>query len=231
MNNGPVICCRKLTKIYIEGKLRVPILHDVDFSLLQGERLAIVGSSGAGKSTFLQLLGGLDKPTSGTIEVVGKDITRLNEYEKGLLRNQCIGFVYQFHHLIPEFNALENVAIPLLLRGIQPKRVKEKALLYIEQVGLSHRQKHRVGELSGGEKQRIAIARALVTEPYCVLADEPTGNLDQDTAANIADLMLRLNHSLNISFVIVTHNRQLAKKMDRILLLDKGRFHLQEKKK
>lgn len=227
MNNGPVIFCKKLTKIYIEGKLRVPVLYDVNFSLLQGERLAIVGASGTGKSTFLQLLCGLDKPTSGKIEVAGKDITRLNEHEKGLLRNQCLGFVYQFHHLIQEFNALENVSIPLLVRGgMKLKRVKEKALFYIEQVGLIHRQKHRVGELSGGEKQRVAIARALVTEPRCVLADEPTGNLDQDTAENVVNLMLHLNNLLNISFVVVTHNRQLAAKMDRILLLDKGRFQL-----
>lgn len=230
MNNGPVIFCKKLTKIYIEGKLRVPVLYDVNFSLLQGERLAIVGASGTGKSTFLQLLCGLDNPTSGKIEVAGKDITRLNEHEKGLLRNQCLGFVYQFHHLIQEFNALENVSIPLLVRGgMKLKRVKEKALFYIEQVGLIHRQKHRVGELSGGEKQRVAIARALVTEPRCVLADEPTGNLDQDTAENVVNLMLHLNNLLNISFVVVTHNRQLAAKMDRILLLDKGRFHLQSK--
>lgn len=225
-----MIFCKKLTKIYIEGKLRVPVLYDVNFSLLQGERLAIVGASGTGKSTFLQLLCGLDKPTSGKIEVAGKDITRLNEHEKGLLRNQCLGFVYQFHHLIQEFNALENVSIPLLVRGgMKLKRVKEKALFYIEQVGLIHRQKHRVGELSGGEKQRVAIARALVTEPRCVLADEPTGNLDQDTAENVVNLMLHLNNLLNISFVVVTHNRQLAAKMDRILLLDKGRFHLQSK--
>ena len=229
MNNEPVICCKKLSKTYVEGKLRVPILRDIDFSLLQGERLAIVGASGAGKSTFLQLLAGLDKPTSGNIRVAGKDITRLTEYEKGLLRNQCLGFVYQFHHLIPEFNALENVCIPLLVRGMKLKRIKEKALLYIEQVGLIHREKHRVGELSGGEKQRIAIARALVTEPRCVLADEPTGNLDQDAAEHVANLMLQLNHSLNISFVVVTHNRQLAAKMDRILLLDKGQFRLQAK--
>ena len=230
MNNRPVIFCKKLTKIYVEGKLRISVLYDVNFSLLQGERLAIVGASGTGKSTFLQLLCGLDRPTSGKIEVAGKDITRLNEREKGLLRNQCLGFVYQFHHLIPEFDVLENVSIPLLIRGgMKLKRVKEKALFYIEQVGLIHRKKHRVGELSGGEKQRIAIARALVTEPRCVLADEPTGNLDQDTAENVTDLMLHLNNSLNISFVVVTHNRKLAAKMDRILLLDKGQFHLQSK--
>lgn len=230
MNKGPVIFCKKLTKIYVEGKLRVPVLHDVNFSLPQGERLAIVGASGTGKSTFLQLLCGLDKPTSGKIEVAGKDITRLNEHKKGLLRNQCLGFVYQFHHLMQEFSALENVSIPLLVRGgMKLKRVKEKALFYIEQVGLIHRQKHRVGELSGGEKQRVAIARALVTEPRCVLADEPTGNLDQDTAENVVNLMLHLNKLLNISFVVVTHNRQIAAKMDRILLLDKGRLHLQSK--
>ena len=230
MNDGPVIFCSKLTKIYVEGKSRIPVLCDVNFSLFQGERLAIIGASGTGKSTFLQLLCGLDKPTFGKIEVAGKDITRLNEHEKGLLRNRCLGFIYQFHHLMQEFNALENVAIPLLIRGgMKLKRVKEKALFYIERVGLIHRKKYRVGELSGGEKQRVAIARALVTEPLCVLADEPTGNLDQGTAENVVDLMLYLNNLLNISFVIVTHNRQLAAKMDRILLLDKGQFHLQSK--
>ncbi|QTS83925.1 ABC transporter ATP-binding protein [Coxiella endosymbiont of Amblyomma nuttalli] len=231
MNNGPIICCKKLSKIYFEGKLRVSVLQDVDFSLFQGERLAIMGASGAGKSTFLQLLAGLDKPTSGKVEVAGKDITHLNEYEKGLLRNQYLGFIYQFHHLIPEFNVLENVCIPLLVRRrvMKLKQIKEKALLCIEQVGLIHRQKYRIGELSGGEKQRIAIARALVTEPRCVLADEPTGNLDQDTAEHIADLMLHLNYSLNISFLVVTHNWHFAEKMERILLLDKGQCYLQTK--
>lgn len=225
MNNAPVIHCEKLSKTYVEGKLRVPVLHEVEFSVAPGERIAIVGASGAGKSTFLQLLGGLDKPSNGKIWVNGNDINQLSEREKGLLRNQHLGFVYQFHHLLPEFNALENVCIPLLVRGgIKPKHARQKASAYLEKVGLSHRQKHRVGELSGGEKQRVALARALVTEPCCVLADEPTGNLDQKTAEQVADLTLQLNRSLNISFVIVTHNREFADKMDRVLLLDKGQL-------
>ncbi|ACJ20081.1 lipoprotein-releasing ABC transporter ATP-binding protein LolD [Coxiella burnetii] len=225
MNNAPVIHCEKLSKTYVEGKLRVPVLHEVEFSVASGERIAIVGASGAGKSTFLQLLGGLDKPSNGKIWVNGNDINQLSEREKGLLRNQHLGFVYQFHHLLPEFNALENVCIPLLVRGgIKPKHARQKASAYLEKVGLSHRQKHRVGELSGGEKQRVALARALVTEPCCVLADEPTGNLDQKTAEQVADLTLQLNRSLNISFVIVTHNREFADKMDRVLLLDKGQL-------
>ena len=230
MNNAPVIHCEKLSKIYVEGRLRVPVLHEVEFSVAPGERIAIVGASGAGKSTFLQLLGGLDKPSSGKIWVNGNDINQLSEREKGLLRNQHLGFVYQFHHLLPEFNALENLCIPLLVRGgIKPKQARQKASACLEKVGLSHRQKHRVGELSGGEKQRIALARALVTEPCCVLADEPTGNLDQKTAEQVADLTLQLNRSLNISFVIVTHNREFADKMDRVLLLDQGRLQLELK--
>lgn len=228
MNDKPVIQCEKLSKTYIEGKLHVPVLHEVNFSVASGERVAIVGASGAGKSTFLQLLGGLDKPTGGKIYVDNKDINRLNEREKGFLRNRQLGFVYQFHHLLPEFNALENVCIPLLVRGMKPKHAKEKALAYIEKVGLIQRQKHRIGELSGGEKQRIALARALVTEPRCVLADEPTGNLDQETAEHVADLMLQLNRLFNTAFVIVTHNRQLAMKMDRILLLKKGQLQPKE---
>jgi lipoprotein-releasing system ATP-binding protein len=211
MNNMPAIRCQQLTKTFTEGDLYVPVLQAVDFTVARGELVAIVGTSGAGKSTFLQLLG-------------GKDIHALNETEKGKLRNQYLGFVYQFHHLLPEFNALENVCIPLLIRGTQPRLAKERALHYIEKVGLIARQKHRVGELSGGERQRIAIARALVTEPHCVLADEPTGNLDQHTAEQVAELILQLNSTLSTSFVIVTHNRELANKMHRILLLEKGKL-------
>lgn len=224
-----VIRCNKLSKTYVKGKLYLSILHDVNFSIAPGERVAIVGASGVGKSTFLQLLGGLDKPTTGKIWIDDEDINRLTEREKGVLRNKYLGFVYQFHHLLPEFNALENVCIPLLVRGMKPKFAKEKATYYIEKVGLIHRQKYRVGELSGGEKQRIAIARALVTEPRCILADEPTGNLDEETAEQVVDLMtLQLNHSLNTSLIIVTHNRLLAARMDRIFLLKKGQLYTKE---
>lgn len=219
-----VIRCDKLSKTYVEGKLHVPILHEIDFSVAPGERVAIVGASGAGKSTLLKLLSGLDKPTSGKIWLGDEDINRLTEREKGLLRNRYLGFVYQFHHLLPEFNALENVCIPLLVRGMKPKLAKEKAISYVEKVGLINRKKHWVGELSGGEKQRIAIARALVTEPRCVLADEPIGNLDEKTAERVTDLTLQLNRSLNTSFIIVTHNQLLAAKMDRIFLLEKGQL-------
>lgn len=227
MNDTHAICCERLTKIFTEGDLFVPVLDQVDFTVNKGELIAIVGTSGAGKSTFLQLLGGLDQPTSGTVLIAGKNIHALSETEKGRLRNQYLGFVYQFHHLLPEFNALENVCIPLLVRGYHPKLAKEKALHYIDKVGLSSRQTHRIGELSGGERQRIAIARALVTEPACVLADEPTGNLDQNTAAHVIDLILQLNQTLATSFVIVTHNREFAAKMNRIYLLDKGKLHSQ----
>ncbi|WP_423062336.1 lipoprotein-releasing ABC transporter ATP-binding protein LolD [Candidiatus Paracoxiella cheracis] len=222
MNNSPTVYCQNLSKTYVEGSLNVPVFRDLNFSVLPGELVAIIGASGSGKSTLLQLLGGLDKPTAGEVFVVGKNLGKLSEKEKGFLRNEHLGFVYQFHHLLPEFNALENVCIPLLIRGVKPKSAKQKALKYIEQVGLLNRQKHRVGELSGGERQRIAIARALVTEPKCVLADEPTGNLDEKTAEQIVELLLQLNKRLSTSFVIVTHNRKLASKMDRILSLQSG---------
>ncbi len=222
MNNELPIHCENLSKTYVEGEICVPVLNGINFSIAAGERVAIVGMSGAGKSTFLQLLGGLDKPSQGRVFIAGHDMTNMSEREKGHLRNRHLGFVYQFHHLLPEFNALENVCLPLLIRGMKPKDAKERALFYIERVGLINRQIHRIGELSGGERQRIAIARALVTEPRCVLADEPTGNLDQLTAHHIAELLLELNQSLNISFVIVTHNLTLAEKMNRVLLLEKG---------
>ncbi|PMB54877.1 Lipoprotein releasing system ATP-binding protein LolD [Coxiella-like endosymbiont] len=205
------------------------ILDKVNFSVAPGESVAILGASGVGKSTFLQLLAGLDKPTTGKIWVGGKNINRLTERKKGLLRNRYLGFIYQFHYLLTEFNVLENVCIPLLVRGMKPKLAKEKAIAYVEKIGLIHRQKYQVGKLSGGEKQRIAIARALVTEPRCVLADEPTGNLDEKTADQVADLTLQLNRSLNTSFIIVTHNRLLSAKMDRIFLLEKGHLYIQEK--
>jgi lipoprotein-releasing system ATP-binding protein len=227
-SEAAVLWCTHLTKTYVEAEFQVPVLHEVNFSVAPGERVAIIGLSGAGKSTFLQLLGGLDRPTSGEVWIGDKNISTLSEREKGRLRNQQLGFVYQFHHLLPEFNALENVAMPLLIRGLSPKSARSKALDYIEKVGLLNRQTHRVAELSGGERQRIAIARALVTEPRCVLADEPTGNLDQETAEQITLLICQLSRTLNISFVIVTHNRSLATQMDRVLVLKKGQLYLHE---
>ncbi len=228
MNKVSAVNCERLSKTYVEGKIRVPVLKDIAFSVQPGELVAIVGASGAGKSTFLQLLGGLDKPTDGRVFVAGHDINQLSETEKGKIRNRYLGFIYQFHHLLPEFNALENVCLPLLMRGVKPKLAKARALEYIERVGLTNRQTHRIGELSGGERQRIAIARALVTEPHCVLADEPTGNLDQGTAAQVGELILELNRVLKTSFVIVTHNLDLAKKMNRLLVLEQGNLNARE---
>lgn len=222
MSDVPAICCQDVYKTYTDGDLYVPVLEGVNFSIAQRELVAIVGSSGSGKTTLLQVLGGLDQPTSGQVFVGGQDITALSERKKGHLRNRHLGFVYQFHHLLPEFNALENVCMPLLIRGDSVKIAREKAAYLIEKVGLTDRQRHRIGELSGGQRQRIAIARALVTEPHCVLADEPTGNLDEKTAAHIVDLMLALNQALATSFVVVTHNQALADKMQRTLVLERG---------
>jgi len=220
-----VVCTENLSKIYTDAGQRIAVLENVNFNVKKGEMIAIVGASGVGKTTLLQLLGGLDKPTSGSIKIDNVELTTLNEKKKGYLRNQHLGFVYQFHHLLPEFNALENVCIPLLIRGVNPKLAREKALYYIEQVELLKRITHRVGELSGGERQRIAIARALVTEPKCVLADEPTGNLDETTASHVAELLLSLNQRLQTSFVIVTHNKSLALRMHQTLTLENGQLN------
>ena len=214
--------CQHVSKTFIDGDLKVDVLRDVDLKVEKGERIAIIGASGSGKTTLLQLLGGLDRASAGTILVAGKDMMALNEKRRGHFRNQHLGFIYQFHHLLPEFNALENVAMPLLIRGLSHKVSQEKAAHLIEQVGLKERLTHRVGELSGGERQRIAIARALVTDPSCVLADEPTGNLDQATADHVFDIMLQLNQSMQTSFIMVTHNQVLASKHDRVLRLVKG---------
>ncbi|MCH9770458.1 MAG: lipoprotein-releasing ABC transporter ATP-binding protein LolD [Gammaproteobacteria bacterium] len=218
--NDAVLSCQSLAKLYDDSGQAIEVLSGIDFSVGAGERVAIIGASGSGKSTLLHLLGGLDQPTQGKVYIGGQELTSLSEKIKGRLRNKYLGFVYQFHHLLPEFNAHENVALPLLIRGFKASKAREQAAAMIEKVGLSDRLTHRVGELSGGERQRIAIARALVTEPKCVLADEPTGNLDENTANQITDLMLKLNTELGISFVIVTHNHALADKMQRTLVLE-----------
>jgi lipoprotein-releasing system ATP-binding protein len=209
-------------KIFSDGKLYVEVLRGINLKVFKGEMLAIVGPSGSGKSTLMHILGGLDLPTSGSVNICGVDINKLSEKEKGLLRNKYLGFVYQFHHLLPEFTALENVSMPLLIAGIKPKIAAEKARDILAKVGLGNRVQHRTSELSGGERQRVAIARALVNEPKCVLADEPTGNLDHNTAENIYELISTLNNELQTAFVIVTHDLNIAKRMDRILTIRDG---------
>lgn len=215
----PILTCRQLCKSYYDGHATIDVLKGIDFVIHPGDRIAIVGPSGSGKSTFLHLLGGLDQPTAGCVAIDGCDWRGLSEKNKCKLRNQKLGFVYQFHHLLPEFSALENVAMPLLLGHCSLAFAEEQATSMLELVGLAARLAHKPAQLSGGERQRVAIARALVHKPKCLLADEPTGNLDHKTAAQIFELMLSLNEQLNTALVIVTHDKQLADKMDHVMTL------------
>ncbi|AZK88709.1 lipoprotein releasing system, ATP-binding protein [Xanthomonas oryzae pv. oryzae] len=219
-----VIRAEALAKTYAEGKMRTPVFDGLDLSVATGETVAIVGASGAGKSTLLHLLGGVDIPTAGEVYVAGERMSALSDAQRGKLRNQSLGFVYQFHHLLPEFTALENVMMPVLLSGKNVAVAKGQALQLLESVGLGHRIDHKPSELSGGERQRCAVARALVNKPGCVLGDEPTGNLDDKTAGTVFELMLELNRAQRTSLVLVTHDRGLARRLDRVLELHQGKL-------
>lgn len=221
-----ILQASNLEKEYRDGKLKTAVIKGLDFELRANEKVAIVGSSGSGKSTLLHLLAGLDKPTNGSVSLMSQAFSDLNEVKRGRLRNQYMGFVYQFHFLLPELNALENVMLPLRVRRTLPKEAENSAKALLERVGLGHRLHHKPSELSGGERQRVAIARALITKPACVLADEPTGNLDETSAQQVFDLMLELNQEQNTALLVVTHDLKLAAKMDRQYQLTEGHFIL-----
>lgn len=229
MNNPsekPILSCKNLTKIFHDGSLYVEVLKPINFAIQRREQIAIVGPSGAGKSTLLHLLGGLDRPSSGQVFLAEYNFAALNEKKRSHLRNRYLGFIYQFHHLLPEFTVLENTCIPLLLGGIRPKPAEKKALSLLKKVGLLSRQHHKLGELSGGERQRAAIVRALVNDPICILADEPTGNLDSHTAEQVYQTLLELNDLLNTSLIIVTHDKKLADRMHRVFQMQDGQLVL-----
>ncbi|OSI09788.1 lipoprotein-releasing ABC transporter ATP-binding protein LolD [Neisseria canis] len=220
--NNVVLSCQNVSKSYNDGALRVQVLQGLNFQVREGQSVSIIGASGSGKSTLLHILGGLDMPSLGKIELMGNDLGALNQKQLGLLRNQYLGFVYQFHHLLPEFSALENVMMPLLIAKKPKAQAEEQAVQMLDRVGLKARMQHRPSELSGGERQRAAIARALVTRPKCLLADEPTGNLDRKNAQNVLDMMIDLKRELGTSLVVVTHDDELAGRFDRVMMMQEG---------
>ena len=225
--NKVVLKCDNVSKSYKDGQLNVNVLNQLRLEVLEGQSVSIIGSSGSGKSTLMHILGGLDKPTSGNVVLMGQNLSQLGQKQLGLLRNQYLGFVYQFHHLLPEFSALENVMMPLLIGKMKKAEAEQRAVEMLEKAGLKKRIQHRPSELSGGERQRAAIARALVTRPKCLLADEPTGNLDRKNAQNVLDMMLDLKSELNTSLIVVTHDDELAGRFDRVMLMHDGRLEEQ----
>ena len=225
--NKVVLKCDNVSKSYKDGQLNVNVLNQLRLEVLEGQSVSIIGSSGSGKSTLMHILGGLDKPTSGSVVLMGQDLNQLGQKQLGLLRNQYLGFVYQFHHLLPEFSALENVMMPLLIGTMKKAEAEQRAVEMLEKAGLKKRIQHRPSELSGGERQRAAIARALVTRPKCLLADEPTGNLDRKNAQNVLDMMLDLKSELNTSLIVVTHDDELAVRFERVMLMHDGRLEEQ----